>query len=77
MIAALTIAVIAAALFGPALLARQTQPLIAPVEKKPLPPFHGGTDDAAEWAAVLREKVLAGTAARPGASVIQFPGGKS
>ena len=75
MTAALTIAVIITALFGPALLARQTQPLIAPVEKKPLPKY--GTDDAAEWAAVLREKVLAGTAARPGATVVQFPGGKS
>jgi hypothetical protein len=43
---------------------------------KPVP-FHGGTDDAKIWAAALREKVMAGSAARPGATVVQFPGAAS
>ena len=69
---ALTFAAIAFAFFFPTLAMRETQKIIPDLPRKPLPYF-GGTDDARIWAAALREKTMAGTAARPGATVTQFP----
>jgi len=70
---ALTFAAIAFAFFYPALFMRGgRQVLVADVERKPLPKYYGGTDDAAEWGRALRERVW-----QPSATVTQFPGAKS